>query len=138
MSDHVGDLVLDDFDQVVEVSGLAGIAVGDEPAADGQRRGNGGFIQPRLDLALAAPGFGVSGAPRGADLTDHFVAPDALLPLGGDARGERFETVESGRDVVEEVGGEDFAAHDLIESAGDLLVHGDACGRLQHATGLLV
>ena len=133
VADHVGDLVLDNLDQIVHVPGLACLVVNDESAADGQGRGHGGLVQPRLDFALASPGFRVSGAARRGHLTDHPVTSDTLLSLRGNPRRERLQPTEPRRNVMEEIGGEDFAAHDLIEAAGDLLVHGDSGGGLQDA-----
>ena len=138
VGDHVADLVLDNLDQIVQVSSFAGVVIGDESPTNRQRRRHGGFAQARLDLAFAAPGFGVSGASRRGDFADDLVATDALLAPGRDSRGQCFEAVEAGRDVVEEVGSEDLAAHDLVEAAGDLLIHRDPGGGLQQAVGFLV
>ena len=138
VGDHVADLVLDNLDQIVQVSSFAGVVIGDESSTNGQRRGDGGFVQAGLDFTLPAPGLGVAGSARRGDFADDLVATDALLAPGRDSRGQCFQAVEAGRDVVEEVGSEDLAAHDLVEAAGDLLIHRDPGGGLQQAVGFLV
>ena len=135
---HVRNLILHDLDQVVQMAGFTHVVVNDEAAADRQGRGHGSLVQTRLNLPFSAPGFGVPGSTGRGDLADHAVTADPLLSLRGDARRQRFQPVEPGRDVVEEVRSEHLAAHDLVESAGDLLVHGDPRSSSKDAVGLLI
>ena len=75
---------------------------------------------------------------RRRDPSGNLVDADALLTGRGEPRLHGLEALESRRDVVQKVGREDLAAHDLVEAAGDLLVHRDPRRGLQDAVRLLV
>jgi hypothetical protein len=120
----------------VHLLGQAGVA--GEGERQRERGRNSRLVQVRLDRLLAAIGQRVAGAPRRGDVADDAVATRALDPRPVVALPHDLEARQPGRNVVNEVGGEDLASHDLVEPAGDLLVHGDPRGGLQDVVGVFV
>ena len=113
--DHVDYLGLDQGGEVVHL--LEAQGVGEEGNGHGEGGGHGGLVELRRYVLLTAIGQRMSGAARRRYRTFDLVDPHSLVPRSVIALADALDAGETRRNVVDEVGCEDLATHNLIEAA---------------------